>query len=808
METLFQDLRFALRAMLKNPGFTLVAVLTIALGIGANTTIFSALDTLVLHPFAFANQERLVMLYEQNLEAGIRRGSVAPANFTDWKEQSQTLERTVAMDQNYFDLTNDMEPERLSGYDVSPDFFEILGVQAAYGRTFTSEEVKPDNQQFVVLKHSLWQRRFAGDPNIINQNITLNKKNYTVLGVMPEDFKFPFNSGEMWVPQVFDPKTRAERNNHYLQVLALLKPNTTIEQARTDLNSVALQAQQRYPDTNSGRGVLVVSMSEDAVRGSRMYTPVLMASVGFVLLIACANVANLLLVRGASRQKEIAIRLAMGASRFRLIRQLLTESLLLAFMGGTLGLLLSIWGIEALAKGIPEGFSKYIPGWENLGLNQTTFVFTLIISVVTGLLFGLVPAWQTTKTNFNEALKEGGKGSSGKGSHNRARSLLVVSEVALSMVLLIGAGLMIRSFVELMRSDLGVQAENVLTMRISLTAEKYAKTEERINFYNQLLSRIKNLPDVASAGAVTNIPMSGSNSGRSLQRISQTDIDQGKQPSIDFRAVTPDYFEAIGTTILKGRNFTDQDNSNSKRVAIVNQAFAQRFLSNEEPIGQHFNLKGDKGEALEIVGIAANVMNDDMDDKAESSIYLPFAQDSYRTMDLVIHANSNPTTLTAAIRNEVSGLDKDLPVFNVKMMDQVISDRQSPKRLATFLLGFFAFIALLLASIGIYAVMSYMVSQRTHEIGIRLALGAQPYNIFKLVVGQGLMLTASGLLIGLAGAFAMTRAMSGILYSVTATDPLTFIGISLLLALVAFFACFLPARRATRVDPMIALRYE
>jgi putative ABC transport system permease protein len=808
METLFQDLRFALRAMLKNPGFTLVAVLTIAVGISANTTIFSALDTLVLHPFAFANQERLMMLYEHNLEAGIRRGSVAPANFTDWKEQSQTLERTVAMNQNYFDLTNETEPERLSGYEVSSDFFEVLGVQAAYGRTFTSAEVTPDNQQFVVLKYSLWQRRFGGDPNIVNQIITLNRKSYTVLGVMPEDFKFPFNSGEMWVPVVFDPKTKADRNNHYLQVLALLKPDATIEQARADLNSVAVQAQQQYPDTNSGRGVFVTSLSEDAVRGSKMYTPVLMASVGFVLLIACANVANLLLVRGASRQKEIAIRLAMGASRFRLIRQLLTESLLLAFMGGTIGLLFSIWGINALARGIPEGFSKYIPGWQNLGLNQTTFVFTFVISIITGLLFGLVPAWQTTKTNFNEAMKEGGKGSSGKGSHNRARSLLVISEVALSIFLLIGAGLVIRSFVELMRSDLGVRPENVLTMRISLAAEKYTQTEERINFYKQLLSRIKNLPDVTSAGAVTNIPMSGSNSGRSLQRIAQTDIEQGKQPSIDFRAVTPDYFDAMGTTILKGRSFTEQDNSNAKRVAIVNEAFAKRFLSNQEPIGQHFNLKGDKGQALEIIGIAANVMNDDMDDNAESSIYLPFAQDSYKTMDLVIHANSDPTRLTAAIRSEVSTLDKDLPVFNVKMMEQVISDRQSPKRLATFLLGFFAFIAFLLASVGIYAVMSYVVTQRTQEIGIRLALGAQPSNIFKLVVGQGLMLTTTGLLIGLAGAFAMTRVMSGLLYNVTATDPLTFISISLLFALVAFFACFLPARRATKVDPMIALRYE
>ncbi|MBI3653986.1 MAG: ABC transporter permease [Acidobacteria bacterium] len=808
MNTIIQDLRFALRAMLKNPGFTLLAVLTLALGIGANTTIFSAIDTLVLHPFAFANQERLLMLWEQNLEVDIDHGEVAPGNFNDWREQNQTLEQVVAIDQSYFDLTDGSEPERFLGYDVSPEFFETLGVQAAHGRVFTTQDVQPDNHQFVVLKHSLWQRRFGSDPNIINQTLTLNGKSYVVLGVMPPDFNFPFNRGEMWVPLVFDAKLKAERKHHYLQVLAMLKPGVTLEQASADLNSIALRSQQQYPQSNSGRTVLTAFMSDDMVRHSKTYSPVLLGAVGFVLLIACANVANLLLVRGASRQKEIAIRLAMGATRFRLIRQLLTESLLLALVGGACGLLLSIWGVEALARGIPQEFSEFIPGWHKLGLNQMAFVFTLLISVVTGLLFGLVPALQTTKTNFNEALKEGGKGAPGKGAHHRTRSWLVISEVALSLVLLIGAGLMIRSFVELLRANLGVKPENVLTMRISLTTEKYAKDEARIHFYQQLLSRIKSLPTVANAGVISDLPMGGSSASRSLQSISQTVFQAGKEPNIDLRVVTPSYFAAMGTALLKGRNFTEQDDQKSTGVVIVNEAFVQRFFADQNPLGQHFKMIGDQSAPLEIIGVAANVMNDDMDDKAQWSMYLPYSQASYRAMDLVVRTNSEPTLLTAAIRSEVNALDKDLPVFNVKTMSNVIGERLSPKRLTAFLLGFFALIALLLASVGIYAVMSYMVSQRTHEIGIRLALGAPSGNIFKLVVGQGLLLTGIGLGLGFAGAIALTRAMSGILYGVSATDPLTFIGISLLLALVAFLACFLPARRATKVDPMVALRCE
>ena len=806
METVLKDVQFGFRMLVKSPGFTAVALLAITLGIAANTTTFSAMDATLFHPFAFPNQDRLVMLWESNPELGFKRGSVSPANANDWIQQNQSLDQVVVINQRYFDLTEGDEPERFFGYYVSAGFFDALGAQAMYGRTFAPEEGQADRQQVVVLKHSLWQRRFGADPNIVNQSIRLNGKSFTVIGVMPSEFNYPFNGGEMWAPLVFEPKDLTNRGSHFLQVMGLLKPGIAREQAAEDLRAIAARAASQYPETNAGRTVNVMSMTEDATRGSRMYGPVMLAAVGFVLLIACANVANLLLVRGASRQKEIAIRLAMGASRWRLVRQLLTESLLLSLAGGALGLLVSVWGVSSLSRGIPDEFSKFIPGWHNLVINRTAFVFTLVVSVVTGLLFGLVPAVQSTRTNFSEALKEGGKGTSGKSSHNRARNTLVIAEVALSMVLLIGAGLMIRSFVELLRSDLGVNPTNVLTMEVSLPSERYAKGDSRLTFYSQLLERLETLPGVTRVGGVGNLPMGGSNNSHGYERIGGTVFPQGKQPNILCTPVTPNYFEAIGTRLIKGRQFTSQDRSDSPRVALVNEAFVNRFLPGQDPIGEQFAEPG--GPAVSIIGVTDNVMNGDFDDKLEAQIYVPYSQDTWRSIYLVIRSDSNPAQLTSAVRGEVSALDKTLPVFNVKSMDQVIAERMSPKRLATGMMAVFALLALALAGVGIYAVMSYAVSQRTHEIGVRLALGAQARDIFKLIISQGLKLTLTGVLIGLGGAFAMTRAMAGLLYGVTATDPLTFIGISAILGGVALLACYVPTRRATRVDPMIALRYE
>ncbi|HEX5736622.1 MAG TPA: ABC transporter permease [Blastocatellia bacterium] len=807
MNTFWQDLRYGFQVLRKTPGFTAVAVITIALGIGANTTIFSSMNTLVFEPFSFRDQERLVGVMERNLEVGIQRESIAPGNFIDWYEQNQTFDQLVAINQIYFDLTDADQPERFAGYRVSQGFFETLGVSAALGRTFLPEEQQTGNHRVVVLKHSLWQSRFGADPGIINQTITLNREPHTVVGVMPEEFNYPFNGGEMWTPHVFFPTDRTERAAHYLQAIGRLKPGVTIEQARQDLNRIAERAAQQFPETNAGRSVRVMSLTEDAARGARPYAPIVLAAVGFVLLIACTNVANLLLVRSSARQKEIAIRLAMGASRFRLIRQLMTESLLLALAGGALGLLMAVWGVEGLSTGIPESFSKFIPGWHKLEIDKTALVFTLIISIFTALLFGLLPALQATKVNLNEALKEGGKGYSGKSARNRTRSVLVVSEVALSMILLISAGLMIRSFIEVLRSDLGIDPNGVLTMQVALPFDKYSQPEQRTNFIQHLLSRVETLSGVTEAGAINHLPMGGSSQSGNLLSAGRTEFVKGKQPPIDYRVVTPGYFDAVGTQILKGRNFTGKESADGPRVVLIDEALAKRFFAGEEAIGQQLKF-GIDGKTLEIIGITKNVMNDDFDNLAEPTIYAAYTQETFRGMFLVIHAGSDPGPLTSAVRSEVSNIDKTLPVFNVKPMRQVMNERLSPKRLSAFIFGILAVIALLLAAVGIYAVMSYAVSQRTHEIGIRMALGARPRNILQLVFKYGLTLTLIGLAIGLAGAFAVTRAMAQVLYGVTSTDALTFGGITLLLALIALLACYIPARRAMRVDPMVALRYE
>ncbi len=805
MHTLWQDLRYGWRMLVKHRRVTALAVITMALGIGACTTIFSMMEPLVFRPFTFANQDRLVMLWEQNPEAGLSRGSVAPGNFHDWREQSRTFEQLVATSSGYFDLSEGGQPERFSGHRVTAGFFEALGVKAASGRTFSPEESQPGNHQVVVLKHSLWQSRFGADPQIAGRTITLNGQSFTVIGVMPADFNFPVGDGEMWTPLVFEPRAASERANRYLQVMGLLRPGVTIEQAREDLGPIARRAQQTYPETNSGRGVRVVSLLQDATRGVRVAVPTMFGSVLFVLLIACANVANLLLVRAASRQREIAIRLALGASRFRVVRQLLAESVMLAVLGGALGLALAVWSIDAL-RGVPQDFSKFISGWEKAGINQMALAFTFVVSVLTGLLCGLIPALEGTKVSLNESLKEGGRSAFGTGSRRRTHSLLVVSEVALSLVLLVGAGLMIRSFVKLLRTDLGVNPTNVLTLQVSLPGERYAAPEPRINFYRELQNRIAGLPGVVNVGAAGTLPMGYTYNSRRFLSIGQTVFPQSNRPSIAWRAATPGYFEAVGTPLRRGRRFTEQDRAGAPRVALVNEAFAGQFLPNQEATGQRF--KCDDGDPFEIIGVVANVMNEDMAERAEPEVYVPYSQEAWRTLYLVIRADSNPTALTAGVRREVSALDQTSPVFNVKLLGQVIDERMSPKWMATSMLGCFALIALVLAAVGIYAVMAFAVAQRTHEIGVRMALGARPQDILRLVVVRGMKLVLIGSVIGLIGAFALTQLMRGLLFGVSDDDPATFAAIALLLVGVALLACYVPARRATKVDPMVALRCE
>jgi putative ABC transport system permease protein len=808
MDSLLRDLKFSARSLLKHPGFAAVAVLTLALGIAANTTIFSTVDALILHPFSFPNQPRLVVLWEQNLALGTTRGSVAPGNFNDWREQNQTCEQLVAIDELSFNLSDGDHPERFPAYGVTQGFFEALGVKAAQGRTFLPEESQPGHEQVVVLKHSFWQQHLGGDPQIVGKAITLNRKAFTVVGVMPADFNYPYNDGEMWTPRIFDGQDVHDRESHYLRVIGLLKPGATVAQAQAELHSIAKRAQQQFPETNSGRDAGVVTLTDDAVRGARTGVPILMGAVVFVLLIACANVANLLLVRAASRQRETAVRLALGAGRARLIRQALTESALIGLLGGALGLFVSVWAIQALAGGIPENFSRYIPGWTRLGVNFTVLAFTFVVSMLAGALAGLAPVWHSTRANVNEALKAGGRGDSGGRVHNRLRSTLVISEVALSLVLLIAAGLMVRSYVELMRADLGINAQSVLAMEVSLPVDTYEDKSKRLDFYQQLLSRVAASPGVVKSGATSIVPFSSWNNSNTFQIVGQPSFRKGEQPYVEVRVTTPGYFEAIGTGLRQGRLFTAQDDIKAGRVVLVNETFGKRFLPGQQPIGQRLQMGGDDKEALEIIGVVADVKNEDLEEAADPTAYLPYAQNPNRTMNLVIRGTQDPTRLVAAVRHEVRALDPALPVSRVKTVSQMIDERASPKRLMTYILAIFGLSALLLASVGIYGVMSYAVTQRTHEIGIRMALGARAADVVKLVVKNGMWLALVGVTLGLIGSFALTRLLANLLFQVRPTDKATFAGVAICLIVVALLACYIPARRATKVDPLVALRDE
>jgi putative ABC transport system permease protein len=808
MDSLLRDLKFSVRSLLKHPGFTAVAVLTLAIGIGACTTIFSTVDALILHPFSFPNQERLVVVWEQNRAVGFQRGSVAPGNFTDWREQNQVFDQLIAIQQKNFDISDGTHPERFPGYGVTTGFFDALGVKAAQGRTFLSEESEPGRDQVVVLKHSFWQQHLASDPAIVGKTISLNQKQFTVVGVMSPDFNYPYNAGEMWTPLTFTQEEQKDRGNHYLRVIGLLRSGVSLGQAQSGMRGIAQRAQQQFPETNAGRDANIMTLTDDAVRGARTGVPILMGAVVFVLLIACANVANLLLVRAAARSREIAVRLALGSSRARLIRQAFTESALIGLMGGVLGLLVSIWSIAGLARGIPEGFSRFIPGWNRLGINFTVLAFTFGLSMLAGLIAGLAPVWHSTRTNLNDALKAGGRSDSSGSSHNRLKSALIVSEVALSLVLLIGAGLMVRSFVEMTRADLGINSENVLALQVSLPRESYKDDSKKIALFGQLIDRVAALPGVVKVGGVNIVPFSASDNSSSFQIAGRTPFPQGQEPNASTRVATPTYFESIGTALRRGRLFNAQDDAKSARVVLVNEAFANKFLPGEDPIGQRLNFGGDEKQTTEIVGVVADVKNDDLEEAADPTAYLPYLQNVRLAMNLVIRGTQDPTPLAAAVRSEVQTLDPNLPVSNIKTVGEMINERISPKRLMTYVLAVFGLIALLLASIGIYGVMSYAVSQRTQEIGVRMALGAQAGDVLKLVIKNGMTMALIGVAIGLAGAYALTRLLANLLFKVAPTDLVTFAFVTAALIVVALFACFVPARRATKVDPLVALRYE
>lgn len=806
METLLQDLRFGARMLLKNPAVTAIAVIALALGIGANSAIFSIVNAVLLRPLPFNDPDRLVFISETSQQ--VPNMSVSFPNFVDWATQNQVFDEMAIFRGQSFNLTGGDTPERIQGAQVSASLFTTLGVTPVYGRVFVDDEDRPGGNRVVLLSERLWQRRFGSAPDMVGKDLILNGESYTVVGILPAEFQFPSPLTEMWASlgRVTDQPGMNTRGNHPgIYSVGRLKQGTSLDQARAEMNTIASRLEQEYPDTNKGNGILVSMLYDQVVQNIRPALLVLLGAVGFVLLIACANVANLLLARAASRQKEISIRTALGAGRLRIVRQLLTESVLLSLVGGGLGLLLAYWGVGLLISASPPG----IPRLNDAGIDLQVLGFAVGVSVLTGIVFGLAPAFQASKTDLNETLKEGGR-SGASASRHRLRSGLVIFEVAVSLVLLIGAGLMIKSFLRLQQESPGFDPANVLSMQISLPVTKYTNEQQRRAFSQQLLERVETLPGVHSAGVINPLPMGGGGWQTGFVVEGLPAPGPGEVPSTDIARISADYFDVMRIRLLKGRYFTRQDTETAPRVAIVDETFANRYWPEEDPLGKRIKLGGPQSTEpwLTIVGVVNHVKNYGVDQDSRVETYIPYVQSPTTGLTLMVRADGDPTALTSAVRSRIKEVDSDLPIYNVNTMEQLLANSVAPRRLSMFLLTVFAAVALLLAAVGIYGVMSYSVTQRTHEIGVRMALGAQKGHILKQVVGHGLRLTAIGLAIGLAASFLVTGLMSSLLFGVKATDPLTFAGIPLVLAVVALVATYIPARRATKVDPMVALRYE
>jgi putative ABC transport system permease protein len=813
METFWQDIRYGIRMLLKAPSFSIVATIALALGIGANTAIFSVVNAVLLRPLPFANPEQLMNVWETDATRGYVRGSASYPNFVDWRDQNHVFERMASYHDNDFIMTGRGDSTRLRGGVVNADLFPLLGVAPVIGRGFLPDEDKPgEGGRVVVLSQGLFQKRFNSDPNIVNQSMVLDGKNYTIVGVMPSAFQFPIQNDpvELWTTVAVDREGKEpiteERGAHYMNVIARLKPGVSKKQAQTDMTSISARLEQQYPDKNLHKSSGVEPTLEALVSDIRPALLILLGAVGCVLLIACANVANLLLARAMVRHKEMAIRSALGASRMRVVRQLLTESVLLSLTGGALGLVLAVWWSDLLVALGKEN----IPRALQVGLDWRVLAFTFLVSILTGIVFGLVPALHSSKTELTESLKEGGRGSGEGARRNHIRGVLVVSELAIAVILLVGAGLLIQSLWRLRQVSPGFESENLLTLVVGIPEVKYP-TERQAQFYHELVARVQSLPGVRSAGAVIPLPLSGD-----LFRISfETEgrpVAKGDQPSADFFVIGNGYFKTLGVSMLQGRDFNERDNKQAPAVIIVNQAFARKFFPDEDPIGKRIkpgiSTDTDKPAMREIVGVVSDIRNRNLSSELRPGYFVPASQIPFNQMTIVVRTTNDPHSLITAVQNEVHSMDRELPVFNVKTMDEYISATVAAPRFNATLLVLFASVALVLTIVGLYGVMSYSVAQRTNEIGIRMALGAQTRDVLRLIVSQGFKLVLLGLAIGLAGAFALMRVIASLLFGVTAKDPLTFATVAVLLAVVALLACYIPARRATRLDPLNALRYE
>ncbi len=809
MESYLQDLRFGTRVLVKHPAFTLIAVITLALGIGANTAIFSVVNTVLLRSLPYKDPEQLVAVWE--VQNKLDQAMFSPAEFRDYQAQNQSFTEMAAYRLMHLSLTGQGEPEQLDGMIVSANLFSLLGVSPERGRSFQTEDGIAGAPRVAIISHDFWQQRFGGDPNVIGKLLTLNDEPATLIGVMPPGFQDPSQSNErqIWInPQNVVPDwypnstvdVLSIRNTGFLRVFARLKPNVNLQQAQTDLDTIAPRLQQQYPRP-SGHGARVISLHELTVGSVRPTLLILLGAVSLVLLIACANVTSLMLTRAAERYREMAIRTALGASRLRIMRQLLIESLLLALLGGVGGWLFAIWSTRVIvASGQGE-----IPRLSEMSLDFRVFIFTLLVSVLTGLVFGLAPALAAAKPDLNTALKEGSRGSTG--ARNRLRQVLVIAEVALASVVLIGAGLLVSSFAHLRAVKPGFDQQHLLTMRIALTNHQYSKSAARKQFVNELGTRLEAEPGVETVGIGDDLPIAGTDSSTSLKIQDKPAASPNDLVSVGLHVINPHYFDALGTRLVKGRFFNERDVANAPSVFIINEALARRCWPNQDPLGKQIRYN-DADPWGEIVGVVEDVKFDGLHLESTPHLFEPYQQNAWSFLVVTIRSPLDKSALLTAVRREVKALDPNLPVSNVRMMEEVIAQSLATRRFVLLLFGLFAGLALLLATVGIYGVLTASVSQRTRELGVRIALGATTSDIGRLIVGQGLKLVFMGIMIGLASAFALQKVIGKLLFGVSPTDPKTFTVIAFLLIVVALFACWIPARRATKVDPLTALRGE
>jgi putative ABC transport system permease protein len=810
MTTLLQDVRYGFRMLWKSPGVTMAAVVSLALGIGANTAIFSVVNSILLKSLPYAEPDRVVLLWGDSPSEGRHRNQVSATDVDDWRRENRVFDDVSTFGDWSATFLGAGEPERVPGTQVGEGFFRVMRGTPILGRTFLPEEQEDGKDNVIVLGHGLWRRRFGGDPNVVGQTASLGGRPYTIVGVMPEDFRpLPPSlndpPGQFYRP-VAEPHDETERGSRHLRAIGRLKPGVTLEQAQAEMSVIASRIERAHPDFNTDYGVRLVTLAEDTVGGLRAALLALFGAVVFVLLIACANVGNLLLARSSARRREFAVRAALGAGRARIVRQLLTESVLLALAGGAAGLLLALWGI-----GLVESLgARVTPLLSGVRVDLGVLAFTGLVSVLAGVAFGLAPALQVSSPDLNETLKAGGRSGDGGGRGGRLRSALIVAEVALSLVLLAGAGLLVKSVVRLRAVDAGFNTSNLLTMNLALPSSRYRDGAAQASFFEGLTRQIESLPGVEAAGFTSVLPLSGNFDGRALV-VEDKPVPRGQETSVDLYVATPGYLRAMQIQLVDGRAFDEHDTADRAPVALVGETAARKLWPGQTPLGRRVRFPGSEKNPQPwrtVVGVVRDVKQYGLDREDAMQLYLPEAQYPTSFMTMVVRSKSDTAALLGAVRREVGAADKELAVFNVATMEQLLADSVALRRFSMLLLGVFAAVAVALAGVGIYGVISYSVAQRTREIGVRVALGAQRRDVLRLVLGRGLGLVGAGIALGLAGALAVTHVISSLLFGVGARDPLTFAAVAALLAFVALLACLAPARRATKVDPMVALRYE